>query len=413
MKDTVGRVGIVVGLLVLLGGVAVGVWQHATGNEDLQRWFIYGPERPKPVVYETTLRFNPVASKARVNGKDMAVNWGNWCDTARAEEFTVSGTVSIFGFSDMPTGFMTPCGAPVQYVYFALPPVFVEATVSGAVLRDGIWYYQYDLDCYCCDPMGSWSFELPGDDQWHTYEWEIRLTAKVQTRHGTESIGANKTGVTHAKECVAEERWLIDEAERVYVRFDEYLEESCNFFGDTLSTQLTIDSSIALNSAYAPRPENCDLMRITADFNGAQPDFSRLHVEIEPGTKYGSYYTNPGDYVFLTGDGNTLTWSVEDWSGWSKAPRVYTFTGLSVADMDNNLLDSLELYCTGVEEFSDGAWRTKKDTLAGWRAATYVDTFGPYSWSDEPQEGDIRLLPGVAFVIDKVSARGHGLEGYS
>jgi len=254
------------------------------------------------------------------------------------------------------------------------------------------------------------------DNQFHDFAVTIEVDAAVYTNISEEPIG-EKTHATHAKEMEAEDSWQVPPSQDVSVTIvTEQGTYSGSFTPDTPAgpDACTLRLEFHCEGHYS-HTEGDYLRMENISYTEVGIDASRLDEELEPTWAGGSW---TGVKMRIIGEGSTIRMYAPgqidsadfDWGGTIQAPRQYSFSGLSVADMDNNLLDSLELYCTGVEEFSDGAWHTKKDTLAGWRAATCVDTFGPYSWSDEPQEGDIRLLSAVAFLIDPDSAKAHGLE---
>jgi hypothetical protein len=94
------------------------------------------------------------------------------------------------------------------------------------------------------------------------------------------------------------------------------------------------------------------------------------------------------------------------------APLQYDFSGLSVADMDNDLLSDLEIWCSGVrniDTINHIDLGPVKKTLDEWRATSLTQKYGVVSGDVNPPD----LLPTVYFWIDKDSAQAHNLEGFA
>jgi len=256
------------------------------------------------------------------------------------------------------------------------------------------------------------------DDAFHDWEVTIDVDATVEESVSEHPIG-EKTGVTHAKEMRGKDEWVMEEEQTVTVRV--VTEQGAYQYTCTPDTPINISALLTVTLVSGGHYSATAGDHVRAEdvtWTECPIDASRLHKVLNPTCTGESWL---GTKMEVIGSGSTIRLYAPDelhtagfaWQGRIHAPREYSFSGLHVRDMDGADLNDLEIYCTGVQEYTDGAWATVKHTLAEWQSLTVRPTWGIYSWDeDPPPDGACRLLPDVAFYIDRASARSHKLEGF-
>lgn len=400
------RLGIVLGVTLLVCGVALGVWQRVEpdGADDLRRWVVEGPEQPEPVIYKTTIFLDPNGTST-CNGRAVDVAWAK---TALAsQQFETGGTLRVY-CPEAPTGAWSRHS--LNDLWISIGDISIVATVQDNEVIGGVTNYKwsgYITDGSMDDVL--FSIYAPADDDWHEFDWYIRHTAAVYSRTGANPIGApEKSNQTHAKEGWAEDQWQVSPGSTVYVGFGGTTGDWEVTPGDPASTALGVTAVVKF-SDFNPTP-GLSIAQLTVEYNQAQPDFSGLGVVELVATP--STENNP----LLEGSGNTLHWYVDGWPGGGREasssqsmmpPRFYAFAGLAVVDMDDNPYPNVEVWCPAVQVYdeTEEAWLPQKKTIAQWNAFTATPTWGIYSWdADPPPDGAVRVLADVYFYIDRDSA---------
>lgn len=407
-------VAVLVGGVVLVAGLGK---MDRADPEGVREWLIDGKQQePEPFIYKTNVFLT--ATNCTVDGNEIPMAWAK---TQLADQkLTAQGKVRIFGVENMPTGPLGPgvlgfltlsagSGAIMLFPNYAYDSGGVTQYVYNGTLTDGITDYIFNLT-------------VPGDGAWHEYDWYISHSMGVFTQHEAHPIGApEKAGQTHAKEGHVTEEWQDLPASTVYVGFDQY--ETSYVLGEMpepSTIAMSVEATLGFDAMYSD--PGIDVLEITVDYNGAEPDFSGLGDIAMPNiTPLAGYTNNPPR---VAGSGNTLRFYVDAWpggcyAGWGgliAPPRVYSFSGLAVVDMDGNAISDVEVWCPAVQVYDATAeeWQPQKKTVADWQAASYTDTWGCYSWdTDPPPDGAVRLLADVTFYIDADSGQAHNLDGFA
>lgn len=312
-------------------------------EKRLEEILIDAPDRTGPE-FAANISIDPTRETISCNGEvfPMTVTWGSYAKTQIDEGFEASGVVRIFGVEDMPTGSYEESGFPIRYVALGLGDASIDLYVTDAYESGGIVHYRCYVEFWFRESFRTFYGSIPGDGDWQDFEWAITREAAVYTESSTSPIGT-KSGTTHAKENTVADGWFT--TGDITVKFGEW--EHTFSAGDpppALATALGVHATLAFSSHYGAAGTTGladELLQITANFNAADPDFSLLDVDIEPQIKYSSY--QPGHDPHLSGDGNTLTWSLPNgwpgtckanWGGVASAPRFYSFGGLSAIRLD-------------------------------------------------------------------------------
>jgi hypothetical protein len=411
------RVGIAVLVVILVAGIALGVWQQVDPQgaalcvDGWRERVVWGPQE-ECVVSEFSLLLSPHGLTVNGDTKPMA-----WAKTQVAgQEFTVSGVLSIYGPED-PTGEYG--NHSLRDIWLSTGEIHIWLTVQGMTSVNGVMNYWWSG--YITDGTDDHLFSIyvPADDDWHDFEYSITQEATLHSRTGANPIGApEKTNQTHAKEGWAEDQWQQAEDTQISITFGSENYSWNVAGGDPASQTLGIQTVFTFSGLY-PIP-GLDLAKLTVAYNQAEPDFSHLDAALSttPAT------ANPPR---VTGSGNELHWYVDGWPGGGReassslsmsAPRMYSFSGLSIVDMTGSgtKFADLLIHCPAVEVYNATAeeWQHVCQTLAAWQAASYTDTWGCYSWdTDPPPDGAVRLLADVTFYIDADSGQAHNLDGFA
>lgn len=398
------------GMIALV--IVAGVLSRTEIGEVGREWFVVGPQR-ECVVSEFSLSLTP--HDLMVNGEIKPMAWAK--TQVAGQEFTIGGVLSIYGPAD-PTG--ESGNHSLRDIWLSTGEVHVWLTVQGMTNIGGVmnhWWSGYMTDG---TDDHLFSIYVPADDDWHDFAYSITQNAALWSRTGANPIGApEKANATHAKEVWGEDQWQQAEDTQISITFggENY---SWNVTGgDPASQTFGIQTVYTFSDLY-PTP-GLELAKLTVEYNQAQPDFSLLGdvaLSTTPAT------ANPPR---VTGSGNELHWYVDGWPGGGReatfsesmtAPRKYSFTGLSIVDMNGSgaAYTDLLIHCPAVEVYDATAeeWQHVCQTLAEWQAASYTDTWGKFSWdATPPPDGAVRLLAAVSCHLDLESARAHGLDGFA
>jgi len=412
-------------LVVLVVGTGIIIAARTpAGERRMQEWLIGVPRGEEDgAAFTFSATIDPTGERPVLrtgDGRRIELRWEDGegpmaAKTQVADHFGVSATLRFLCSSTAhPPGAMVHNRAAMDFGLGSLIGVGIEAYPEWHDGRLMMRIGSYDPDF----PFGG-LYEL--DDAFHNFVVTLSGDATVVSEVSEHPIG-DKEGVTHAKEMKGKDYWVVAEGQTASATV---VTEQGTYSRNIVVSETSGPGSTSLYVAFHCEGhyshDTGDYLRMeNISYTEVGIDASRLDEELEPTWAGGSW---TGVKMRMIGAGSTigmyspgLIESADfDWSGTIQAPREYSFSGLHVRDMDGSDLSDLVICCPAVQVYdaASSSWQTVCQTLSEWQAADYKQDYGVYSWdATPPPDGARRLLPDVAFYIDRASARSHKLEGF-
>lgn len=403
------RLGIVLGVTLLVCGIALGVWQRVEpdGADAVRRWVVDGPQKPEAMVFSSGFSYSPQG--AYLNGERV--------DMAGAKTAITDGWGCDFDIVFMSP---PPGSGTLMEAYFTIAAkVNIDWRLAETFESGGVWYNRFAVLALVGEPgeIGDYAtYVYPADGSMQRLSASAKVDAGISTSASANPIGADKANQTHAKEGTAADEWYVPEDQYGYASVGSA------YHTDLLTAGIGPEIEYFIYSTNLSVPDTTGTVFAVENiaFSGAEVDASELGpVEIAPGAPYQGY----PDRIWAAGSGSSISYYFTSghttglwFSGGHSvlAPRMYSFTGLSVVDMDGTAYPDIEVWCPAVQVYDATAeeWQPQKKTVAEWNAATFSDSWGYYSWdADPPPDGAVRLLAAVSFGIDFESASNYYLDG--
>jgi len=327
-------------LAVLVVGTGITIAARTpAGERQMQEWLVGLPRGEEDgAAFEFSATIDPTGERPVLttgDGKRIELSWEDGegpmaAKTQVADHFGASATLRFLCSStaDGYTGCGGTAGLSLSFGGYDSGPRLRPETHDGHLMMHA---YREDQDL----PIDEW-YEL--DDAFHDWQVSIELDATLEESVSEHPIG-EKTGVTHAKEMQGRDEWVVEEGQTVTVRV--VTEQGTYQYVDTLDTPRDISTvlTIAMWSGGHYSRTAGDYVRMEdITWTECPIDASRLHEVLDP-TCTGESWT--GVKMEVIGSGSTIRlYAPEElhtagfgWSGSIHAPREYSFSGLSVADM--------------------------------------------------------------------------------
>lgn len=410
-----------VGLSLLVVGLVLAAGSPR-GEKQIQQWLIGPPPKAGGAVFSFSgaLDFSgerPLLTTG--DGGRIELDWENpmAAKTQITDGFSASATLVCYAWSGLVDSIWSQSAT-----YINLANCAAASLSTTPEMHDGHLMLKVTRTVTVQAPDGDPSIVAMAttwvelDDTYHSWDARVCIQAVLTEEITEHPIGSpDKANVTHAKELKCTDAWAVDDDQLISASIGDLSRELVN--PDAPQDPVGVTLRFGLSAGGKHGPGGQDYCRIEGiRFNDAGINADKLDKILDPHGLPGGAWTGVPMRVY--GNGSTVHLTSADWvdeaNFWdnetSGAPLSYSFSGLSVADMDGKLLDNLEIWCPAVRELDgDGndIGATKK-TLAEWRAFSRSQSTGIYSWeSDDPD-----LLAAVAFYIDLESAREHRLEGF-
>lgn len=387
------------------------------------------PQKDDGACFSFAASIDPTGARPvlRTGDEQIELDWENGmaAKTQIPQTWTMSFTIAVFCGATSPgvgvTGVDRNCDWLCRFPSAGIPNGECELTFQEGLLVGGVLTYRFDARATVWDAAGNdfnsnVTIDWPADGAYHRISGSVVIDMEVKETHTEAPIGSpNKVNATHAKECEGKDEWYAVSNQTITATLGTATRNAPAGAAVDASAEAVALSGTMGGHWWVDTTEGVRLEDV--EFNGAGINADQLDKVLDPNWTGGSW---TGLKIRALGGGDTIRFLTTGpvhsarfpFNESVHAPRKYSFSGLSVADMDGTELSGLKIWCTGVQEYTDGAWRTVKHTLAEWQALTLSPDHGVYSWDENPPpEGAIRLLGDVAFYIDRDSARELLLEG--